>query len=1100
MTDETARLVVAVDSTSAGKATDVLDAMTNSAGNAEDMVAALSKAFGPVAAEIAKLTSAIDRQVSSYENLATVGQQVAAANDLAAKANEQAAKATNDQAKATEALGETAEQARDRIRAMVDASMDQVRADAAAAQATQKRGEASRSAVTDINAQVAANRRAQEAAEAYRQRSAASADAARAGAGGTDAQRVAFEKLLKQIDPTIAALERLDQQEEQLRKAKSAGLIGGDDFERFASTIQQRRKDIGDAGESLHGFSLNSAAARREFGTLIGELARGDIGNFQSSLLTMANNTGLLAALLSPAALGVGALAGSIGVLVVAAAAGYTEQQAITRAIIATGDAAGVTASQVNGMAANIGATTGQYGRARDALQGLIESGKVSGDTLQQAGQLAVDMAEVTGKSLQEAVASVVALRDDPVRAIRELDDQYHVLTATQYEHIKQLAEEGRAEEAATAAQDAASQALEDRRKRVVENLGFIERKWRDVRDAASEGWDAIKGIGRSNSTADDLADVNAKLQGEKNNFPGTRNMNDADFLATATKYNYSNLPRIRSLLTQKDSIGAGEQWDQWVAQNTADNQKVQEEGKRASDVLDDYARRAKADEAKAKDIAKVKEATQKALAARPQDRAAIEAQQAASLKYIETQYTDKAGQSAAKALDSAQVSAEAAKFKSALAGITDSYSNQQKQLDAERKSGAVAESYYYQQSRDLLWRGEADQVSAIQAEIARLQQRKLAGADRVKNDQRIAELSADAHKLEADAISRDNVLVEQEASARDKTARAINAYVDALGRQEAAARADADLQVQRLSMGDREFSNMQRIISIRRQGADELVRLSSQLSNKQIDQAAYDAQAQAQQASTDRLVQIEEDAQKRVNAARADWTTGSRRAMAELSDQATDTAGTFYSFVTSTSGGLSDFLASAATKGTASIKGFVSSVLSEAARLASNRAVASLLSYGLSFFTPSAAPASSTASGFGLTGGDYAGAGSTAVTWGGYRAGGGSTTANSAYRVAEQHPEVYRTAGGQTYLLTGQEGGTITPMQNGAPQGSNAGAVQVAVNINIASDGSASSDVTASQASEFGKTMGEQMRAVAQKEIAMSMQPGGKLWRASRG
>lgn len=1095
MTDETARLVVAVDSTSAGKATDVLDSMTASAGNAEAMVDALSKAFGPVAAEIAKLTAAIDRQVSSYASLEGAGQKVAATS-------EQAAKAAETQAQATEALGETAEQARDRIRAMVSASLDQVRADAAAIEATQRRSDASRTVAADLNSEANSVRRAHESIEAFRLRNQEAEKATRSAASGVDEQRGALDKLLKQIDPTISALEKLDAQEAQLKKFKAAGMIGGDDFDRFMTTIQQRRKDVSDVGEAMHGFSLNTAAARREVGTLVSELARGNFGDFQRSLITLAGDTGIFSALLSPAAIGVGGLALAIGGLAAVSIAGYNDQQQITKAIIATGDAAGVTAAQVNGMVAAIGGNTGQYGKAREALLGLVESGRLTGDSLQQAGQLAVDMAEVTGKSIGEAVQHIVSLRDDPVKAVRALDEQYNLLTATQYEHIKALVDQGQQERAVAEIQEIEASRFSERRKKYEEDLGYLAKSWRSVRDAIAETLEKEKQIGSGND-ASKLNLLNQRISDLKGTQAGGRAMSDQDFAARLRKSGSPLTSQFQGLLDQKDAIGAGEQWDQWVAKNEADNKTIQDEGKKASDVLDDYARRAKSDEAKAKDIAKVKEATQKALAARPQDKAAIEAQQKDALKFIEQQYTDKAGKSASKALDTAEVSAEASAFKSALAQITTSYANAQKELDAQRKSGAVSESVYYQQSRDLLWRGESEQVTAIQAEMARLQARKVAGADKVKNDQRVAELSAEAHKIEADAISRDNVLVQEAAAAKEKAARAIQAYVEALGRQEAAARADADLQVQRLSMGDREFANMQRIVTIRRQGADELVRLASQLSNKQIDQSTYDQQAAAQQASTDRLVQIEQDGQQRVAAAREDWVTGSRKAMADLQDQATDAAGAFGSFVSSVNGGLSDFLVNAATKGKASIKGFVSSVLTEVARLEANRAAASLISYGLSFIPGlggGSVPSTSSSESFSLSGGTYSGSGSMATTWGGYRAGGGSTSPNSAYRVAEQGPEVYRTPGGQTYLLTGQDGGTVSPMQKGAGGGPVAGGMQVNVTVNVASDGSTSGQVDAAGADAVGRDLGQQMQAVAEQVLARSMQPGGKLWRSQRG
>lgn len=1091
MTDETARLVVAVDSTSASKATDVLDSMTASAGNAEAMVEALSKAFGPVAAEIAKLTAAIDRQVSSYASLDSAARELAATS-------EQAAKAAETQAQATEALGETADQARERIRSMVSASLDQVRADAAAIEATQRRSDASRTVAADLNSEANSVRRAQESIAAFRQRTEEAAQSSRGAAKGVDDQRAALDKLLKQIDPTIAALEKLDQQEAKLKQFKAAGMLGGDDFDRFMTTIQQRRKDVSDVGEAMHGFSLNTAAARREVGTLVSELARGNFGDFQRSLITLAGGTGIFTALLSPAAIGVGVLATAVVGLGVAAVAGAQEQQLFAQAIIGTGNFAGQTTGSLQDMARSLSFVAGTQHATSAALAEIAASGKFTADQLYSVGAAAISMSAVTGQSVGDTVQQFTRLADAPTKAIADLNDQYHFLTISVYDQIKALEQQGRTQDASTLAIRTYSEVAVDRANAVEASLSNLERGWASVKNTALGAWDAmIGGVGRSSSVSSKIQELSEKIvavQNKEGSIYGSPDLSDASRqhllgtlrkqLADLTRQEQQEL-RLAYLEGNKASLpGSVIAFDQEASSYDTTEQKRAREIAAAHNKANDL-------------VAKAFEVGDIALAARIQE---IEKKTVAG---IEAKYTDKAGKSASKALDTAEASAEASAFKAALAQITTSYANAQKELDAQRKSGAVSEETYYQQSRDLLWRGEAEQVTAIQAEMARLQARKVAGADKVKNDQRVAELSAEAHKIEADAISRDNVLVQEAAAAKEKAARAIQAYVEALGRQEAAARADADLQVQRLSMGDREFANMQRIVAIRRQGADELVRLASQLSNKQIDQSTYDQQAAAQQASTDRLVQIEQDGQQRVAAAREDWVTGSRKAMADLQDQATDAAGAFGSFVSSVNGGLSDFLVNAATKGKASIKGFVSSVLTEVARLEANRAAASLISYGLSFIPGlggGSVPSTSSSGSFSLSGGTYSGSGSMATTWGGYRAGGGSTSPNSAYRVAEQGPEVYRTPGGQTYLLTGQDGGTVSPMQKGVGGGPAAGGTQVNVTVNVASDGSTSGQVDPKNAGELGRDLGQQMQAVAEQTLARAMMPGGKLWRQQRG
>ena len=53
---------------------------------------------------------------------------------------------------------------------------------------------------------------------------------------------------------------------------------------------------------------------------------------------------------------------------------------------------------------------------------------------------------------------------------------------------------------------------------------------------------------------------------------------------------------------------------------------------------------------------------------------------------------------------------------------------------------------------------------------------------------------------------------------------------------------------------------------------------------------------------------------------------------------------------------------------------------------------------------------------------------------------------------------------------------------------------------VNIASNGAASGDVNAHDADALGRDLGQQMQAVAEQVVARNLQPGGKLWRASRG
>jgi len=143
---------------------------------------------------------------------------------------------------------------------------------------------------------------------------------------------------------------------------------------------------------------------------------------------------------------------------------------------------------------------------------------------LQQVAAGAVSLAQLTGQSIDQAVGEFLKLQDDPVKAVAALNDQLHFLTVAQYDEIAALQESGRTQEAAILAQREASQAVQQRAEEVKASAGIMVRAWDDVKEAASDAWNAMKNIGAAQSLNQQLASALTQLKNlqQTGSFGGT--------------------------------------------------------------------------------------------------------------------------------------------------------------------------------------------------------------------------------------------------------------------------------------------------------------------------------------------------------------------------------------------------------------------------------------------------------------------------------------------------------------------------------------------------------------------------------------------------
>jgi lambda family phage tail tape measure protein len=350
-------------------------------------------------------------------------------------------------------------------------------------------------------------------------------------------------KLIGQIDPTVAALDRLDKQQAKLAAFKKSGMLSADDFKTYSNAIDEARAKVTSASHAVEKFTLNNSFARRELGRLVSDVANGNWGRFEQTAATLANSSGLLSAAFTGVGAAIAGAAVALGAFVVAAVKGREETDAYNKSLIVTGDYAGVTAGHLKDMAEAMATGSTTQHDAAKALAEVAASGKFTGQQLGLVGQAALDMAKLTGQSTAETIKQFASLQDEPVKAVLKLNESEHFLTEATYERIKALQDAGNVEEASTVAMKARSEALSQRAKEVQQNAGLMERAWNSVAGAAKAAWDAMLDVGREKSRGDQAQ----ALQEQIDQLKGGRFLPNGMFQQGLTEDD----PRIQALRKQ---------------------------------------------------------------------------------------------------------------------------------------------------------------------------------------------------------------------------------------------------------------------------------------------------------------------------------------------------------------------------------------------------------------------------------------------------------------------------------------------------------------------------------------------------------------------
>lgn len=407
----------------------------------------------------------------------------------------------------------------------------------------------------------------------------------------TDLQAKELADLLGKINPTVAALGRLDDMQSKLGQFRKAGLIDTETFKDYSTRLDSTRQGLSafDEGLSKTGISARQTetALRQlpsQFTDIFTSLAAGQnpllvllqqggqikdsfggIGNtvdvlggkvkgfFSSIAGSSAGIAGAGTALgdlvsqqnavaegSEAAADGLGGMAegantaadasknakeaadalgltgvpvsAGLGLIIAAATAsaaalglmiygynkGSQEADAFNKALILTGNFAGTSSDQLADLAMQVSAVNGTTGQAAEILAGLAGSGKIASESFETIANAAIAMEDATEKSVDATIAEFMKISKDPVSAAKELNDQYHFLTASVYSQIAALKEQGDTIGAADLLTKTYSDTVQDRSRQITDNLGTIERAWKGIKDAAAGALDATLNVGRT--------------------------------------------------------------------------------------------------------------------------------------------------------------------------------------------------------------------------------------------------------------------------------------------------------------------------------------------------------------------------------------------------------------------------------------------------------------------------------------------------------------------------------------------------------------------------------------------------------------------------
>ncbi|HHS9966822.1 TPA: phage tail length tape measure family protein [Raoultella ornithinolytica] len=390
------------------------------------------------------------------------------------------------------------------------------------------------------------------------------AQAERDAVKAQEEQRASLQRLVGQLDPFSAALDKIKKQRAELSAAKDAGLLTPEYHAELSNKLDLTEKGLNQVSNEMRYGAISAGQYKNAMRLLPAQLndiavglaggmplftifmqqgsqiadsfggwgnlfeiikqqllGAGDAADESSdslsdnanSLSENAENAKKLTGFLNPMTIGIGALVAVVGTLTYAWYKGSQEQQEFNKSLVLTGNIAGVTTGQLADMAKSVADNTGNTTAvAAQALNRVVSGSKIATGSMQTVTEAVVAMNDATDESIDSMVADFEKIAQNPVAAIGELNDKYHFLTLATYNQIKALQDEGNQQEAARLATETYAATMKQRADQIQGNLGSLEQAWKWLGDAAKGAWDAMLDIGREKSIEQKIAEAQDEL------------------------------------------------------------------------------------------------------------------------------------------------------------------------------------------------------------------------------------------------------------------------------------------------------------------------------------------------------------------------------------------------------------------------------------------------------------------------------------------------------------------------------------------------------------------------------------------------------------
>lgn len=369
--------------------------------------------------------------------------------------------------------------------------------------------------------------------------------------------------------------------------------------EAAAKSIKRVGEEANATSSMMDHLSLSNARVRREFGTMVSEGLENRWANMRNSFLALLNAMGLFAPIFSTGGLAIAAVVAGVIALGVAAVKGEEEVTAFNNAMTLTNGYVGLTRGQMDEMAHTISdKLTVSIGTSKEALLAMAKTGRITGDELKVLTEDVILQANLTGESLESVVKEYAKMPEGVYKWAQQHNESMHFMSSAQLEHVRLLELQGQKQQAMLEV----GGALNEQFKKQAENLGWLEKAARLAKNALSDMWDGLLGVGREKSIDDKIKELEARI----GNTPKVK-AGDMDSVAKAELYTQS----LSTWQAQLEALRSDKALIEQAAQTKAYGEQLQVAAESGQKVLEQFGiqadKAAKLDEALVKVRASIK-------------------------------------------------------------------------------------------------------------------------------------------------------------------------------------------------------------------------------------------------------------------------------------------------------------------------------------------------------------------------------------------------------------------------------------------------------------------------------------------------------------